>query len=96
MAHTTSGYYRDRLGFEPETENRRQYSQQHIAQTKTQYLSSSTAIATIYLSLSVPRRAHREHELTPPSHLWFRLQKRSFFTQCYADRNWDGFVKALG
>ena len=46
MAHTTSGYYRDRLGFEPETENRRQYSQQHIAQTKTQYLSSSTAIAT--------------------------------------------------
>ena len=45
MAHTTSVYYRDRLGFEPETEGRRQYSQQQTTQTKSQYMSS-TAVAS--------------------------------------------------
>ena len=46
MAHTTSVYYRDRLGFEPETEGRRQYSQQQTTPTKTQYMSSTSAVAS--------------------------------------------------
>ena len=40
MAHTTSSYYRDRLGFEPEYESQMQ-AQQHTSVTKSSLYTSS-------------------------------------------------------
>ena len=48
MAHTTSGYYRDRLGFEPEYESRLQQSssQQQTSVTKSTLYSSGLTAAS--------------------------------------------------
>ena len=80
MAHTTRGYYSDRLGFEPEVEGRRQYTQQQTTQTKTQYLSSTTALATTSssrYSSSVGNGNNAPYEETTASAYHERQHQRS-------------------